>query len=617
MDDRGYAEVLFDLAFDAKTKNAKEFPIQMVLRNDPHGDELFNVVQNRFQNKDGFKVLSPIYYNGDILARPYLNQLVNQLNTSLAGQERSMIVFSGSGEVDGIIQTAAKNPNLLRHLWLLSDSLTLSKIEIPQNIDVFGLSFAGHYDSEVNTKKEENELRRYLCRKELPLTKHALLAYDTAVLAHNYLCRKSLTSFQNGKTLTGDIKFSSCNERRSGSYAFAVAPMAKKMDNLLIKVIMNKWIIRSYYNIKQNERVMLESQYKELSGEEKIEADLQSSTKKSVTATDPPVIEIKKKELLKGLVEIGDTHCTRSAQLVITSIEELDSTCSKTELSYKVTEMPEIIIVSDQLGFIMEATCTSANRTYTLTRLCPSSKSPGTELVCTDKVSSVAIGGKVEDENACTGTKVGTAVCYTGAAGCWVTTFFTWGATAPACSAATAGCSALNAGSYLACNKKSRKKKKKGKFVCTELFRQGYLSPDIMLADMSFAEHYSKDYPITRKGYDIIGPALATIMSSSKGMTDAVRSFAVPWAEQMAYEEGFRETGNERGVLVMNIGSIICAAVGGVYMYSYYLLGKCIDNYRVSIINGHCLGGILMLASAALARMINFKSLVPLSKKNN
>ena len=572
MDDRGYAEVLFDLAFDAKTKNSKEFPIQMVLRSDLHGRGLFNDVHRRFQNKDGFKVLSPLYYNDNLLAGPYLNQLVNQLNTSLAGQERSMIIFSGSGEVKRIIETAAKNPNLLRHLWLLSDSLTLSNIIIPQNIDVFGLSFAGKYDSETNTKKEESELRRYLCRKRLPLTKHALLAYDTVVLAHNYLMRKSITSFQNGKTLTGDIKFSSCNERLSGSYAFAVAPMKKKMDNLLIKVIMNKWIIRSYFNVKQNERVMLESQYNELNEEEKIEADLQSSTKKSVTATDPPVIEIKKKELLKGLVDIGDTQCTQSAQLTITSVEELDVTCSKTKLSYKVTEMPEVIIVSDQLGFIMEATCTSANRTYTLTRLCPSSKSPGTELVCTDRVSSKAIG-KVEEENACTGTKVGTAVCYTGAAGCWVSTFFTWGLTAPACSAGTAGCAALSAGSSLAC-RKSNKKKKKGKFVCTELFRQGYLSPDIMLADMNFAEHYSKDYPITRKGYDIIGPALATIMSSSKGMTDAVRSFAVPWAEQMAYEEGYRETGNERGVLVMTIGSVICAAVGGLYIYFYYILGE-------------------------------------------
>ena len=113
----------------------------------------------------------------------------------------------------------------------------------------------------------------------------------------------------------------------------------------------------------------------------------------------------------------------------------------------------------------------------------------------------------------------------------------------------------------------------KGKFVCTELYRQGYLSPDIMLADMSFAEHYSKDYPITRKGYDIIGPFLASMMSTSKGMTDAVRSFAVPWAEQMAYEEGYRETGNNRGVWVMSIGSIICAVVGGACIYAYYILG--------------------------------------------
>ncbi|XP_019854361.1 PREDICTED: uncharacterized protein LOC109583448 [Amphimedon queenslandica] len=452
MDDRGYAQVLFDLAFDAKTKNARELPIQMVLRNDAHGKGLFNDVHQKFENKDGFKVLNPIFYDTDqVLTSSHFGQLVNHLNASLARHERSMIVFSGYGEVEGIIQTAAKNPNLLRHLWLLSDSLTLSKIETPQNVDIFGLSFAGNYDSESDTKKEEHKLRHYLCSKGLPLTKHALLAYDAIIVAHNYLIRKSFSSFQDGKTFTGAIKFSSCNERASGSYAFAIAPREKKIDNLLVKVIMNKWIIRSYYNVKQNEREILASQYEELNNEAKIEADLQSSTKKSITATDPPVIEIKKKDLLEVLVDIGDKRCTQTAQLTTTSIEVLDKTCSQTKLSYKVMEMPEAIIFSDQLGFSMEVTCSSANYVHTLTRVCPSSKSPDTELVCTDKVSSKAIG-KVEVEDACTGSKIGTGVCYTGAAGCWVSTFFTWGVTAPACSAATAGCSAVSAGSYLACN---------------------------------------------------------------------------------------------------------------------------------------------------------------------
>ena len=450
MDDRGYAQVLFDLAFDAKTKNVRELPIQMILRNDAHGKGIFNDVRQKFQNKDGFKVLNPILYDTDVLTSSHLGQLVTQLNASLAKHERSIIVFSGHGEVEGIIQTAAKNANLLRHLWLLSDSLTLSNIETPENVDIFGLSFAGKYDSDANAKKE-HKLRHYLCPKGLPLTKHALLAYDTMIVAHNYLMRKSLSSFQSGETLTGAIRFSSCNERLSGSYAFAIAPREQKIDNLLIKVIMNKWIIRSYYNVKQNERQILASQYEELDTDAKIEADLQSSTKKSVTATDPPVIEIKKKDLLKVLVDIGDKRCTQTAQMTTTTMEALlDETCSQTKLRYKVTEMPEVIIFSDQLGFSMKVTCSSANRTYTLTRVCPSSKSPDTELVCTDKVSSRAIG-KVEEEDLCTGSKVGTGVCYTGAAGCWVSTFFTWGAAAPACSAVTVGCGVLNIGSYLVC----------------------------------------------------------------------------------------------------------------------------------------------------------------------
>ena len=59
-------------------------------------------------------------------------------------------------------------------------------------------------------------------------------------------------------------------------------------------------------------------------------------------------------------------------------------------------------------------------------------------------------------------------------------------------------------------------------------------------------------------------------------MTNAVRSFAIPWAEQMAYEKGYIETGNERGIWVMGnrIGSIICALVGGIYIYSNYIIGQ-------------------------------------------
>ena len=570
MDDRGYAEVLFDLAIDAKTKNMKEFPIQLVVRNDAHGKGLVNDISRRFKDKDIFKVLPPISYKVSGLTRS-LGQLVSQVNNSLAKRERSIVVFSGYTEVEDILKEAASVPELHRHLWLLSDSLTFSHIKTPKNVDVFGLSFAGEF-SDLNTKKEESSLHRYLCRKGLPLMKQALLAYDTITIVHSYLKKGTLSACED-KTLTGSIKFSRCNDRKSGSYAFAVAPRKQKIDNMLVKVITNKWIVRSLYNVKPSERLMLASQYEELDDEAKMEADLQSSSKKSVTATDPAVIEIKKKDLLKGLVDIGDKQCTQTAVLSITSIEALDKTCSKTKLRYKLLKMPEVIIFSDQLGFIMKATCTSGNYTYKLTRICPSSKSAGAELMCTDKVSSKAIGKVEVAGRACTGTKVGTAVCYTGAAGCWVSTFFTWGITAPACSAATAGCSALSAGSYLACQKRRKKKKKKGKFVCTELYRQGYLSPDIMLADMSFAEHYSKDYPITRKGYDIIGPFLASMMSTSKGMTDAVRSFAVPWAEQMAYEEGYRETGNNRGVWVMSIGSIICAVVGGAYIYAYYILG--------------------------------------------
>ena len=86
MDERGYAEVLFDLAIDAKTKNMKEILIQVAVCNVAHRKGLVNDINRRFKDEDVFKVLPPISYKVSGLTRS-LGQLVSQVNSSLAKWE--------------------------------------------------------------------------------------------------------------------------------------------------------------------------------------------------------------------------------------------------------------------------------------------------------------------------------------------------------------------------------------------------------------------------------------------------------------------------------------------------------------------------------------------------
>ena len=447
MDDRGYAEVLFDLAMDARTNKDREFQIQLVARNNAHGNGLVRDVRMRFKNEDKFKVLPPIFYEMSGLRSA---RLVNQVNSSLANRERSMIVFTGYTEVEGILAEAARVPELCQHMLLLSDSLTFSYIKTPDNINVMGLTFAGLSPDNVDTKREERDLQKHLCRKGLPLMKQALLAYDTITIVHNYLRINSLSSCED-KTLTGPIKFSNCNERLTGAYAFAVAPMKKKIDNMLVKLITNKWFVSSLYDIKQSEILLPATQNEGFNEDAEMEANLKSSKKNSITATDASVIEIKKKDLVKGLLDIGDRPCTQTATVQITSIEALDKTCSRTTLKYRVARMPEAIIFSDQLGFIMEATCMSGNFSYKLTRVCPASKSANTELVCTDKTTTKAIGKVSVDGILCTGVKIGRVACTASSIGCSIASIIPWFSTP--CSAVRVGCGVVNRISAGACRR--------------------------------------------------------------------------------------------------------------------------------------------------------------------
>ena len=78
----------------------------------------------------------------------------------------------------------------------------------------------------------------------------------------------------------------------------------------------------------------------------------------------------------------------------------------------------------------------------------------------------------------CLFTRVETDLCITGTAACFVGALIvTMSIAASACGLAASGCSVLGLTSSIVCSN--------DKYVCTELFRQGLLSSELLLADMS------------------------------------------------------------------------------------------------------------------------------------
>ena len=570
MDNRGYVEVLFDMAVDMKnTKKLESAHIQLILDSD--GTGLVGDVSKRFSKEDGngFIVHGAISYEGK--SHSGIREMVHNLNNSISGSKSTIIVLNGLSKIEYIFRVVEKYPDLMRHPWIVSDAFVFSNIRIPAEMEVYGLTFFG---TKIENQSPIRKLNSYLAKKGLPPMIQARLAYDTILAIREYKAKGSLSSSQFLNGMSGSLSFSQCGERVSGSYVFAAKPKKSATHNALYEVpLVNGWFALYEYHVLTNERLNTHLQdFEGLSAEAIMEVNLQSTSKGGVTSVSPAVTEVKKVDFLKYVISIdeqegfegknkGKMKCRDNAYISIKYGKEFHN--------YTVAQMPESVIVPLEDGFILEATCRTSKNEYSATRVCPSTQTGGTELVCQEKDSAVSIDLVGKEGVGCTGTRIATGACFVGTAGCFFGAILTAMVAAPMCGLAQMGCTALGSASAIVCEEERRN----GKYVCTELFRQGYLSPEIMLADMSFAKHYSKDYPVTRKGYNIIGPTLATIMSTSKGMTDAVRSFAVPWAEQMAYEEGYRETGNQRGVLVMTIGAVICATVGGIYTYFTYILG--------------------------------------------
>jgi hypothetical protein len=118
------------------------------------------------------------------------------------------------------------------------------------------------------------------------------------------------------------------------------------------------------------------------------------------------------------------------------------------------------------------------------------------------------------------------------------------------------------------------------KIICTKLFEIGLMKQSIFEADQAFGERLIKTNPDIYNGYrawaEIVvdwmegkGPKMMPWMNdeefsiaAKKWSTSWAYDIATPWAEEMAYMMGEKETGSLAGKMLMVFGIPICKVVG-------------------------------------------------------
>lgn len=120
-----------------------------------------------------------------------------------------------------------------------------------------------------------------------------------------------------------------------------------------------------------------------------------------------------------------------------------------------------------------------------------------------------------------------------------------------------------------------------GKIICTKLYELGLMSADIYEADQAFGAELVKVRPDIYNGYRAWAEIVVDWMSGSgpdmmlwirdpvkrqqaqiQWSTTWAEDIATPWAEEMAYAMGKKESGSLTGKMITAAGIPICKAVG-------------------------------------------------------
>lgn len=101
-----------------------------------------------------------------------------------------------------------------------------------------------------------------------------------------------------------------------------------------------------------------------------------------------------------------------------------------------------------------------------------------------------------------------------------------------------------------------------GKVLCTEANRQGYLSDELLKADLDYAKQNIDQ--VTMLGYHSWGKPLARLMAKDKKMAELIIPLSVEWAKHMAYLMNVIEKDSEVGKILTEVGLKHCMELGKV-----------------------------------------------------
>lgn len=97
--------------------------------------------------------------------------------------------------------------------------------------------------------------------------------------------------------------------------------------------------------------------------------------------------------------------------------------------------------------------------------------------------------------------------------------------------------------------------------ICTELHRQGLLDDETYGADSEFGRFLPESVLI---GYTLWAVHIVSLMERSRCFTRLVSYLALPWAKEMSFRVGKRETGHVVGRILMKIGLPVCDLIGKI-----------------------------------------------------
>lgn len=105
--------------------------------------------------------------------------------------------------------------------------------------------------------------------------------------------------------------------------------------------------------------------------------------------------------------------------------------------------------------------------------------------------------------------------------------------------------------------------------ICTELYRQGYMSESIKRADEAYGLAIMANKPEIYIGYRFLADPIVKLMKKSKVFTALVAIPGMAWARNMAGDK------NLLGKLISVIGEPICSLIGKVITYGKQISPSC------------------------------------------